>query len=89
MLLTTRNCLWVVAFADFLCRSPALGAIRCGPRGLSRRGRRSYIEMFPRGDCLWFAGLAFVGAPPSGRLVVVCEAYRDGGVAPTGRDVRL
>ena len=27
--------------------------------------------------------LHFVGAPPSGRCVVVCEAYRDGGVAPT------
>jgi hypothetical protein len=27
---------------------------------------------------------AFVGAPPSGRWVVVCKAYRDEGVAPTG-----
>ncbi len=26
----------------------------------------------------------FVGAPPSGRFLVVCEGYRDGGVAPTG-----
>ena len=32
--------------------------------------------------CRWF--FAFVGAPPSGRWVVVCEAYRDEGVAPTG-----
>ncbi|MEN9623688.1 MAG: hypothetical protein RJB17_483, partial [Pseudomonadota bacterium] len=35
---------------------------------------RSYRE-----DCL-----PFVGAPPSGRWVVVCEAFRDEGVAPTG-----
>jgi hypothetical protein len=27
---------------------------------------------------------AFVGAPPSGRWVVVCKAYRDEGVDPTG-----
>ena len=34
---------------------------------------------------LWaMAFFGFVGAPPSGRLLVVCEAYRDGGVAPTG-----
>ena len=26
----------------------------------------------------------FVGAPPPGRLWVVCEGFRDGGVAPTG-----
>ncbi|PUE13498.1 hypothetical protein B9Z48_15015 [Limnohabitans sp. WS1] len=26
----------------------------------------------------------FVGAPPPGRWVVVCEAFRDEGVAPTG-----
>ena len=29
------------------------------------------------------ATLPFVGAPPPGRCVVVCAAYRDGGVAPT------
>jgi hypothetical protein len=27
--------------------------------------------------------LHFVGAPPSERCVVLCEAFRDGGVAPT------
>ncbi len=28
--------------------------------------------------------LHFVGAPPSGRFLVVCGGDRDGGVAPTG-----
>ncbi len=56
-----------------VCGSPALGAIVGGLRGFSRRGRRSY-----KGDAL-----QFVGAPPSGRLWVVCGAFRDGGVAPT------
>ncbi len=41
--------------------------------GGSRRARRSYGEIAPH----------FVGAPPSGRLWVVCEGDRDGGVAPT------
>ncbi|PUE19390.1 hypothetical protein B9Z48_06190 [Limnohabitans sp. WS1] len=49
------------------------------------------------GDGLWAARLFatgasllqggawhFVGAPPSGRWVVGCEAFRDEGVAPTG-----
>ena len=36
--------LWEVFFFAF-CRSPALGAIVCGLRGLSRRGRRSYREV--------------------------------------------
>jgi hypothetical protein len=31
----------------------------------------------------------FVGAPPSGRFLVVCEAYRDEGVAPTGGTPRI
>ena len=29
-------------------------------------------------------GQSIPGAPPSGQWVVVCVAYRDGGVAPTG-----
>ncbi len=33
----------------------------------------------PIGPCL-----PFVGAPSPGRWVVVCEAFRDEGVAPTG-----
>ena len=54
-------------------------------------------ESRPRGDGWWSARLIatgasllrgdaplFVGAPPSGRWVVVCKADRDGGVAPTG-----
>ncbi len=56
------------------CGSPALEAILGGLRGFSRRGRRSYRDI----------ALDFVGAPPSGRFLVVCEAFRDGGVAPTG-----
>jgi hypothetical protein len=36
-------------------------------------------DVAPTGGCLHF-----VGAPPSGRFLVVCEAFRDGGVAPTG-----
>jgi len=31
-------------------------------------------------------GFPFVGAPPSGRWVVVCEAFRDEGVAPTKKE---
>jgi hypothetical protein len=60
------------------CGSPALGAMGGGLRGISRRGRRSYRGM----------ALHFVGAPPSGRWVVVCEAFRDGGVAPTQKPAR-
>jgi hypothetical protein len=56
------------------CGSPALGAMGCGVRGFSRRGRRSYRDM----------ALAFVGGLPSGRFLVVCGGFRDGGVAPTG-----
>jgi hypothetical protein len=43
-----------------------------GVRGLSRRGRRSYKRM-----------PAFCGSAAFGAMVVVCGAYRDGGVAPT------
>ncbi len=60
-------------------------------------------EPRPRGDGWWSAGLDrdegvsltgdnalhFVGAPPSGRWVVVCEGYRDEGVAPTGAKPRI
>ena len=65
--------------APSFCGSPALGAMGCGLRGFSRRGRRSY-----RGDALYF-----VGAPPSGRWLVVCEAFRDEGVAPTQKSVGM
>ena len=57
----------------FSCRSPALGVMVFGLRGLSRRGRRSYRVN-------WF----FVGAPPSGRWFWFAGVYRDGGVDPTG-----
>ena len=46
------------------CGSPAPGAMGGGLRAFSRRGRRSY-----RGGAV----AVFVGAPPSGRWVVVCE----------------
>ncbi|PUE14255.1 hypothetical protein B9Z48_13755 [Limnohabitans sp. WS1] len=48
-----------------------------------------------RGEVLHFVGarhkeqLAFVGAPPPGRWLVVCKAYRDEGVAPTGEGLHL
>ncbi|PUE13814.1 hypothetical protein B9Z48_14295 [Limnohabitans sp. WS1] len=58
------------------CGSPALGAIVGGLRGFIATGA-SLLQ----GDGLCI----FVGAPPSGRFLVVCEAYRDGGVAPTGK----
>ncbi len=43
--------------------------------------RASLLQGIARntGECL-----NFVGAPPSGRWVVVCDGYRDEGVAPTG-----
>ena len=56
-----------------------------GLRGFSRRGRRSYKgdgPAFCRSPALG-AIIAFVGAPPSGRWVVVCEAFRGEGAAPT------
>ena len=67
------------------CGSPALGAMGGGLRGLIAT-RASLLQ----GDCLHFVGApprgdgVFVGAPPSGRWGVVCEGYRDEGVAPTG-----
>ncbi len=66
------------------CRSPALGAMGCGLQRLSRRGRRSYGGQGMR--CIACVGVMhFVGAPPSGRWVVACEAYRDESVAPRGK----
>ncbi len=36
-----------------------------------------------KGPVIAQAQCSFVGAPPPGRWAVVCEAFRDGGVAPT------
>jgi len=81
------------------CGSPAPGAMGSGLRGFSRRGRRSYKKSWMqtslgrikkwaatparKGPVIAQAQCSFVGAPPPGRWVVVCEAFRDGGVAPT------
>ncbi len=65
----------------------------------SYMGNACYLsEPRPRGDGSWSARLfatrasllqveclSFVGAPPPGRWVLVCKAFRDEGVAPTGK----
>ena len=56
------------------CGNHTALAMRGGLQSFSRRGRRSY-----RNACL------FVGAPPSGRWVVVCGLHRREGAAPTGK----
>jgi hypothetical protein len=69
-----------------ICARHHAGTMGCGLQGLSRRGRRSYRGQGPAccGPPLWAMVFPFVGAPPPGRWVVVCEGYRDEGVAPTG-----
>ncbi len=83
----TRHAVHRVCGCYAFCRSPALGAMGRGLRGLSRRGRRSYGgQGMPCFAC--DGAMHVVGAPPSGRWVVACEAYRDEGVAPTGDKAR-
>ncbi len=68
-----------------ICGSPALGAMGGGMRGFFAT-RASLLQgdgpAFCRSPALG-AIFAFMGAPPSGRWVVVCQAFLGEGVAPT------
>jgi len=50
-------------------------------------GLRGFIAT--RASLLQGNALPFVGPPPSGRWVVVCEGFRDEGVAPRGNALNV